>query len=179
MINSETLNGIFQAIAQDVSSVSPSEPTKTLIFDSSLTLYAGTSWFCSFLSQVIFSLQKQCAADSTQNLLISDPPHFLLISSFINTYQGVWPAEQPPTILSKLSWFQVRSEQGRPGVTQFTKAYLVSLLVLNFFRYLNHLYFLSFSIIILSYVNDQQYLFVKHWNIFLKIDKIIFFYIYA
>ena len=44
----------------------------------------------------------QCAAVRTQNLLISTPPHFpsSCIGNSMSTYQGMWPARHPPTILS-------------------------------------------------------------------------------
>ena len=52
-----------------------------------------------FVVLTYWYLQKQCAADSTHNLLISVPPHFAQIWIRMQTYQGVCPALQPPTIL--------------------------------------------------------------------------------
>ena len=44
----------------------------------------------------------QCAAVRTQNLFMSTPPHFAssCIGNSMSTYQGMWPARHPPTILS-------------------------------------------------------------------------------
>ena len=64
----------------------------------SLMSYFGSHLLFSFLHG-IFLLQKQCAAERTQNLLMRAPPHLALSAGrMMRVYQGVWPALHPPTI---------------------------------------------------------------------------------